>query len=39
MARRGGLLETAGNSLRMAEVHALPDLYLERAKLLYAKVG
>jgi serine/threonine-protein kinase ATR len=37
MARRGGLLETAGNSLRMAEVHALPDLYLERAKLLYAK--
>ena len=38
MARRTGLLETAGNSLRMAEVHALPELYLERARLLYAKV-
>ena len=39
MARRTGLLETAGNSLRMAEVHALPELYLERARLLYAKVS
>ena len=38
MARHSLLLETAGNYLRMAEMHPVPGLHLEQAKILHAKV-
>ena len=38
MARRSWLLETAGNYLRMAEMHPVPGLHLEQAKILHGKV-
>ena len=38
MARRSWLLETAGNYLRMAEMHPVLGLHLEQAKILHGKV-